>query len=104
MSAEFRVQEIKTRRLEIAATLAEWKRAYFVDGIGRPIEDRLTLDAEYTRLALELRTLGDAAVAAKVERRKQENADYLSCLIEVLKEHGREDLLAEATARKQEAA
>lgn len=104
MTPEFRAQEIKTRRLEIAATLAEWKRAYFVEGIARPLGDRLALDAEYARLALELRTLGDAAVVAKVDRRKQEKADYLACLIEVLKEHGREDLLAEATARKQGAA
>jgi len=102
MTPEFRMQQIKTRRLEIDATLTEWKRAYFVEGIGRPLEDRLTLAAEYAQLSLELRKIGEAAIAARVDRRKQENADYLRCLIEVVKDHGREDMLSEATARKQE--
>ena len=102
MTPEFRMQQIKMRRLEITATLAEWKRAYFVEGIPRPIGDRLTLDAEYARLSLELGRIGAAAVEAKAARRKAQNEEYLACLIEVVKDHGREDMLTEATTRKQE--
>lgn len=58
---ELRAQEIKTRRLEIAATLAEWKRAFFVDGIKRPFTDRVTLEAEYAALSLEARLIDNAA-------------------------------------------
>lgn len=102
MTPEFRMQQIKLRRLEIVATLAEWKRAYFVEGIPRPVGDRLTLDAEYAQLSLELGRIGGAAVEAKAARRKAQNESYLTYLIEVVKDHGREDMLAEATARKQE--
>ncbi|NWF45425.1 hypothetical protein F3K02_09215 [Hydrogenophaga sp. D2P1] len=71
-SPEFRAQDIKMRRLEIAAQLAEWKRAFFVDGIEQPFTARVTLEAEDAQLALEARVISTAAVAAAVERRKIE--------------------------------
>lgn len=63
-NAEKRSQDIKVRRLEIAAELAEWKRAYFVDGIKRPAE-RATLEAEDARLALEDHRLKGEAIQAR---------------------------------------
>lgn len=103
MSAEFRASEIKTRRLEIASTLTEWKRAFFVDGVERSFNDRLTLEAEDAALALEARRIGGDVELAKVERRKLLNASLLSQLLELLKEHGLGELLEEAQRRSDEA-
>jgi hypothetical protein len=66
---ETRRADIKTRRLEIAATLAAWKRDYFVEGIERPMRERATLEAEAAALALEERRIGAAAIAEQVARR-----------------------------------
>jgi len=98
-SPEFRLQQIKTRRLEIAATLSEWKRAWFVDGISRPIEDRLTLDAEAAKLALERRVIDEDALKAKLIRLEERRQTLLQQLIEVLEERGMSDVLEEAKAR-----
>jgi hypothetical protein len=103
MSAEFRAAEIKTRRLEIAATLAEWKRAFFVDGVERSFNDRLTLEAEDAAIALEARLISGAATMEKVERRKLQNADLLAKLLELLAERGLDDLVQEAQRRSDEA-
>lgn len=77
---EARAQWIKLRRLEIAATLAEWKRAWFVDGIEHSMAERATLEAEDARLALEARVISSAAVQAKVERRRRQNTEGLAAL------------------------
>lgn len=69
---EARAQWIKLRRLEIASTLAEWKRQWFVDGIEHTMAERSTLEAEDARLALEARVISSAAVHAKVERRRRQ--------------------------------
>ena len=103
-SAEFRGAAIKMRRLEIAATLAEWKRAFFVDGKERPFAERLTLEAEDAALAFEARVIGAAIEAAKVERRKRLNAALLPQLLVVLKERGLDEVVAEAEARSSAAA
>ena len=100
---EFRAQEIKIRRLQIAATLLEWKRAFFVDGIERPFADRVTLEAEDAALALEARLIETAAKIAQVERRKRQNASLLAQLLELLKERGMDELVAEAEKRSAEA-
>lgn len=50
---ELRARVIRDRRCEIEATLAEWKRAYFADGVERKFTDRLTLEAESAALAFE---------------------------------------------------
>ena len=63
-----RLAEIKTRRLDIQATLLEWKRAYFLDGVARSIEQRIELQAEDARLALEANTLKAEAYRAEGER------------------------------------
>ena len=63
-----RLAQIKTRRLEIQATLLEWKRAYFLDGVSRSIEQRIQLQAEDARLALETNTLKSEAYRAEGER------------------------------------
>ena len=96
---EIFVHEIKLRRLEIQATLAEWKRAWFVDGTERPYGARLALEAEAAQLALERRVIEDAAFKAKLARREQERRTLSFQLIAVLKERGMEDLIAEAQAR-----
>ena len=101
---ELRSQLIKMRRLEIAATLAEWKRAFFVDGIEHPFTARVTLEAEATALELEARVISTAAEMAKVARRKREKADLMAKLLEVLKERGMDELVTEAELRSAEAA
>ena len=98
-SPEFRVQEIKTRHLEIVSTLADWKRDYLVSGIPRSRGERATLEAEDAALALELRLIGDAANKAKVERRQRENGDVLNHLTNILTERGQEHLIEEARQR-----
>ncbi len=100
---EARAQAIVLRRLEIAATLAEWKRAFFVDGIERKFEDRLTLEAEDAALALEKRVIGGKVEAAKVERRRRQNATTLAQLVTLLTERGMGDVIAEAEKRAAEA-
>lgn len=102
-SPEFRLQQIKTRRLEIAATLSEWKRAYFVDGISRPLEDRLTLEAENAQLALERRSIEDAAFKAKLARQDGARQTLVHQLVAVLRERGLDDVIAEAQLRADQA-
>ena len=96
---EIRIHEIRMRHLEIQATLAEWKRAYFVDGTERPYADRLTLEAEAAQLALERRVIEDVAHKAKLVRREQERKTLVFQLIAVLKERDMDDVIAEAQAR-----
>ena len=96
---EIRIHEIKMRHLEIQATLAEWKRAYFVDGTERPYADRLTLEAEAAQLALERRVIEDAAFKAKLIRREQERKTLVYQLVAVLNERGLQDVIAEAQSR-----
>ena len=98
-SPEFRAQVIKTRRLEIIATLAAWKRDYIVNGIPRPLADRVTLDAELAELDLEIRVIGEAVVKAKAARREQLNASLLTQLQGVLTERGLTDAIEEAQRR-----
>lgn len=98
---ESRAQYIKTRRMEIHATLAEWKRAFFVDGIVRPFSDRVTLEAEDAALALEQRKIGASVEAAKVLRRKRERAALAEHLVALLRERGMDDVIAEAEKRAQ---
>lgn len=95
-TAEGRAQAIKLRRLEIHATLTEWKRAFIVEGIQRPLADRVTLEAEDAQLALEARVNTAAAMAAKVERRERINADVLGQLVTLLADRGMSDLVDEA--------
>lgn len=102
-SPEFRIQAIKTRRLEIAATLANWKRDYLVQGIERSRGERATLEAEDANLALEIRQISDAAHLAKIERRKREDGRLLNQLLAVLGEQGLQDVVAEAQRRAQDA-
>ena len=98
---EIRVHEIRMRHLEIQATLAEWKRAYFVEGLARPLEDRLTLEAEHAQLSLERRVIEDAAFKAKLVRREQERKTLVYQLIAVLNERGLQDVITEAESRSE---
>ena len=102
-SPEFRVHVIKTRRLDIAATLANWKRDYLAQGIERSRGERATLEAEDANLALEIRQISDAAHRAKIERRKREDGRLLNQLLAVLGEQGLQDVVAEAQRRAQDA-
>lgn len=96
---EARAQSIKLRRLEIAAALTEWKRAFIVDGVERPFKDRVTLEAEDAALALEARVISTHVEAAKVERRKRLNRTTLAHLTAMLKAAGLADMVAEAEKR-----
>lgn len=98
---EIRIHEIRMRHLEIQALLAEYKRAYFVDGIERPYADRLTLEAEAAQLALERRVLEDAAFKAKLVRREQERKTLVYQLVAVLNERGLQEVVAEAERRSE---
>jgi len=98
-SPEFRVQTIKTRRLEIAATLANWKRDFFANNITRTKAERATLEAEDANLALEIRQIGDAAAKAKIERRQREDKSLLNQLLALLEERGMQDIVNEAQKR-----
>lgn len=100
-SAEARAAEIKTRRLEIAADLAERRRAFFADGVSTPMAERAALEAEDAKLALELRQIGAAAVQEKAARQAQLRSSLLSKLLDVLKERGLGDLVTEAERRVQ---
>lgn len=103
INPERRAQEIKMRRLEIAAELAESKRDYIVDRGGMSFADRVTLEAEDAQLALEARQIAGDAEAAKVERRRRLNADVLAMLTAILKERGLGELVTEAERRSAEA-
>lgn len=97
--AEARRQWILTRRLEITATLAEWKRQFFAEGVARPMADRCTLEAEDAALALELHTIKAACIAAKAERARRLDTNVLAQLKRLLAEEEREDLIRLAEAR-----
>ncbi len=101
---EVRLQEIKSRRLEIAETVTEWKRAYYVDSVRVPLTERLAIQAEDARLMRELETLKVAAERAKYIRRKQERQSLLYHLVAVLREREMEDVIAEAQSRADKAA
>ena len=77
-----RLAQIKHRRLEIQSTLLEWKRAYFLDGVARSIDQRIELQAEDARLALEANTLKAEAYRAEGERlaKLPSRADLLAAL------------------------
>jgi hypothetical protein len=98
-TSEGRAQEIKLRRLEITATLAQWKRDFFTRRIERSMADRTTLEAEYARLSLESHVILAEAIDAKVERRAKLNGDLLRQLLAVLEERGLDDVVAEARQR-----
>ena len=98
-NAEFRLQQIQTRQIEINAILAEWKMDYFVAGVERPFGDRLTLEAERAALALESRRIGAAANQAKLERRQRLNNSVLAHLRLALRERGLQELIDEAEQR-----
>ena len=66
---EMRLARIKNRRLEILAVLTEWRRAYYVDGIKTPMDERLTLQAEQAKLDLEFASIKSAAERVKHQRR-----------------------------------
>lgn len=97
-SPEFRAQAIRLRRAEIAATLAEWRRDWYVDGVSRPIGDRVTLEAEDAALALEARLISGAATEAKRVRRIAQNASLLNHVTRLLVERGMGHLIEEAKA------
>ncbi len=98
-TAEGRAQYIRQRRLEIASTLAEWKRAYVVDGVSRPLAQRVELEAESAALALEAHQLKGAALAEKLQRQRALNAGLLNQLLALLQERGLDEIVAEATRR-----
>lgn len=68
------------RRLEITATLAEWKRQWFVEGVEHTMAERSTLEAEDAALALEARVISSAAVQAKVDRRRKLDTESRAAL------------------------
>lgn len=96
---EVRSKEIKLRRLEIAATLAEWKRAYLVEGVERPRGDRAILEAEDANLALEGRRIGEHVNVAVIERQRKIKDQLLGQLLALLEERGLADIVAEAKRR-----
>ena len=74
-----------------------------VAGVERKFEDRLTLEAEDAALALEKRVIGGKVEAAKVERRRRQNAATLVQLVALLNERGMGEVVAEAERRAAEA-
>lgn len=98
-SAEYRLQAVRTRRLECKAILAGWKRDWLVSGVSHSLAERATLEAEIAELDLEERQIGHAAVNAKALRKRLEQASVLAALQRILAERGMSALLAEAEAR-----
>lgn len=94
-----RAQSIKMRRLEIAAILTERKRAFFVEGVEHPFEDRVTLEAEDAELALEAKVLGVKTEAINLERSRRKHATLFAQLLVLLNEHGMGALVDEAEQR-----
>lgn len=98
---EARVKEIKLRRCEIVATLAEWKRQWFVDGIQHPFNDRLTLEAEEAALAFESLSIQEKAKQEKAARAFRIKNSELNHLIAILEERGLGELVSEARKRSE---
>lgn len=96
---EARGGQIKVRRLEIAATLSEWRRDWFVNGQSRPMADRAELEFEDAQLALEHRRIGADIVAAQAARRVLLSRAIEGELIGMLTERGVTDPLATAAQR-----
>jgi len=100
---EIRRKEIKIRRLEIYATLAEWKKDYFEKGIKRPMQDRCALETEDAHLALELHRTGDAANEETARRQWKLKNTELRHLKAVLEERGLHELIELAIHRHEAA-
>lgn len=99
-----RVAWIRRRRLEIAATLAQWKYEYFADPrTERPMVERTRLEAEAAALALEERDLKEAAVRARIAVAQARDRSTLAILRSMLTERGMAALVAEAEAQAQAA-
>ena len=95
-----RLAQIKTRRLDIQATLLEWKRAYFLDGVAHSIDQRIELQAEDARLALEANRLRAEAYRAEGERlaklpSRNELLAALTALVQQVEERFFDDVSAD---------
>ena len=91
-----RRDEIVTRRLQIAAELAEMKRAWIVDGATTDQAHRATLEAEQAQLQLEQHQLVLVLnLGKKVEARLHSVTSH-AVLIALLKERGMGDVVIEA--------
>ena len=100
---ERRVQEIRVRRLEIAAELAEMKRAYVVEGADNCFARRVTLEAESAKITLELSQIKDIANKEKVARKVALDKSFLRQLTQILGDKGMSDIIAEAKAKAEAA-
>lgn len=96
---EVRLQAIKLRRAEIAASLSASKLAFHADGIKRPYCERLALEAEDDALYVEALRLGKIVHEAKIQRHKALNASLLAELQRLLHERGLGALVDEAAER-----
>ena len=80
----------RMRIAEITATLAEFKRKYFVENIEQPMSARATLEAELARLRFETLKLVDETNEKKMQIRQLRG--------EILKDHlialGHPDLIS----------
>lgn len=91
-----RREAIVERELQINVDLTESKRAFFADGIERPLSERVALEAELARLALEKHHL-----TAKINEHKAAIKTYRftmshAILIKLVTERGMPDLVIEA--------
>ena len=100
---EAQLRSIKLRRAVIACTTAEWRRAYFVDGIKRSLEERLTIKAEDASLAVKEREIWWQVERAKIERKRRLSTRMLAQLVAMLEERGMSDLVEEAKQRAEAA-
>lgn len=95
-SKKERRDRARARLHEVKATLAEWKRAYVVEGIERPYEDRVTLEAEKERLVYELNRLDVEIHAERKAEEEVQRAMFSAVLVNLLKDRGLEDIVREA--------
>lgn len=98
---ELRAQQIKLRRAEIAAALAESKHLYVSTGEGLPFVERTALESENAALELEALRLGNMVMKSKVFRRQLQAAELLTQLLQLLDERDLWPLAIEAAERRE---
>ena len=93
---ERNAQELKQRRLDIIAELAEMKRAFVVERHSSSFIKRVTLEAELAQLTADEGRAKAAAMKAKVERRIAMDESLLYQLKALLEANGLSALIDEA--------
>jgi hypothetical protein len=94
--AKARRDAVTARMLVLDAKAIESKRAWFSEGQDTPLAERLAVESERAKLAVERHELSTAIRASEDEERKQRRATAFAVLVDLLNERGLGDLVVEA--------